>query len=76
LIITDVFKDAVELTDERWHHITKEHPEIEPYKEKVQEVLLIPSKNELILFESTQPKGCAYKSFVMTFSYLSLIGAH
>lgn len=42
MIITDIFNDTVELTDERWHHIIKEHPEIEPYKEKVQEVLSMP----------------------------------
>ncbi len=42
MIITDIFNNAIELTDERWSHIIREHPEVEPYKEKIQEVLLSP----------------------------------
>lgn len=42
MIITDIFNNAIELTDERWRHITREHPEVEPYKEKIQEVLSSP----------------------------------
>ncbi|MBI4823898.1 MAG: hypothetical protein HY805_06685 [Nitrospirae bacterium] len=42
MILKDIFKDLIELTDERWHHIIKEHPEVEPYKERIQEVLLVP----------------------------------
>ena len=46
MFITDIFKDVYELTDERWTHIIREHPEIEQYavcsmqyKERIQEVL-------------------------------------
>ncbi len=42
MIITDIFNNAIELTDERWQHIVREHPEVEPYKGKIQEVLLSP----------------------------------
>lgn len=42
MIVTDIFKNPIELTDERWHHIIKEHPEVKPYKERMQEVLLMP----------------------------------
>lgn len=42
MLIKDLFNNAIELTDERWSHITREHPEVEPYKGKVQEVLLLP----------------------------------
>jgi len=39
MFITDIFKDVYELTDERWTHIIREHPEIKQYKERIQEVL-------------------------------------
>ena len=42
MIITDIFNNAIKLTDERWQHIVREHPEVEPYKGKIQEVLLSP----------------------------------
>lgn len=42
MFITDIFKDAIELTDERWKHIIGEHPEIEPYKKRIKEVLSAP----------------------------------
>jgi len=42
LILTDIFKDKVELTDRRWHHIIKEHPEVKPYRKRIQEVLSTP----------------------------------
>ena len=42
MFITDIFEEAIELTDERWKHIIKEHPEIEPYRERIKEVLLSP----------------------------------
>ena len=38
----DVFGGLIELTDERWLHIIKEHPEAARYKEKIQEVLANP----------------------------------
>lgn len=42
MIYTDIFGDSIELTDERWLHIVKEHPEIMPYKERIYETLLTP----------------------------------
>ncbi len=39
---TDVFGDSIELTDERWAHIVKEHPEVAPYRERTQHVLTTP----------------------------------
>lgn len=42
MFITDVFKEAIELTDERWKHIIIEHPEIEPYRDRIKEVLSSP----------------------------------
>lgn len=38
----DVFGGLIELTDERWLHIIKEHPEVARCKEKIQEVLANP----------------------------------
>jgi len=43
LIFKDIFQDTIELTDERWHHIIKEHPEVKQYRERVKEVLIIPN---------------------------------
>lgn len=42
MIYKDIFKGTIELTDERWYHITKEHPEVKEYREKIQEVLTSP----------------------------------
>ncbi|MBI3813824.1 MAG: hypothetical protein HY279_05070 [Nitrospinae bacterium] len=42
MIYIDVFGSSVELTDERWLHIMKEHPEVARHKEKIQEVLANP----------------------------------
>jgi len=42
MLITDIFKDTIEITDERWRHIMREHPEVESYKERIQEVLSAP----------------------------------
>ena len=39
---TDIFGDTIELTDERWFHIVKEHPEVGQYKDRIQEVLVSP----------------------------------
>ncbi len=35
----DAFGGIIELTEERWKHITKEHPEVRPYRSQIQEVL-------------------------------------
>ncbi|MBI4654412.1 MAG: hypothetical protein HY752_05405 [Nitrospirae bacterium] len=42
MTITDIFSNVIELTDERWRHIVREHIEIEPYKERIHEVLSTP----------------------------------
>lgn len=42
MVITDIFTDIIELTDERWSHIIREHPEVESHKERIQEVLSSP----------------------------------
>lgn len=36
---TDPFGHSIYLTDERWRHICDEHPEMEPYREKVLDTL-------------------------------------
>ena len=38
----DKFNNIINLTDIRWSHIIKEHPEIEPYKNKLPDVLRKP----------------------------------
>lgn len=40
--LQDRLKRKIELTEERWQHIVKEHPEVEELKEAVGEVLLNP----------------------------------
>jgi hypothetical protein len=42
MIYIDIFGNSIELTDERWLHIIKEHPEVSQYKERIQEVLATP----------------------------------
>ena len=42
MIYTDISGDSIELTDKRWLHIIKEHPEVSQYKERIQEVLATP----------------------------------
>ena len=37
--VTDVTGHPIYLTDERWQHICDEHPEMEPYEEKILETL-------------------------------------
>lgn len=41
-VFEDKFKNLVKLTDKQWIHIIKEHPEIEPYKDRLSEVLIKP----------------------------------
>lgn len=41
----DKFKNIIKLTDNHWNHIIKEHPEIEPYKNRLTDVL---SKPDLV----------------------------
>jgi len=42
MIYADIFGDSIELTDERWLHIIKEHPEVNQYKGRIQDVLATP----------------------------------
>jgi hypothetical protein len=42
MLIKDIFQDIIELTDERWSHITREHPEVGIYKDRIQSVLSSP----------------------------------
>jgi hypothetical protein len=42
MIYVDVSGDKIELTEERWLHILREHPEISRYKERMQDVLVKP----------------------------------
>jgi hypothetical protein len=39
MIYKDIFDNQIELTDERWGHIVKEHPEIRTYRDRIQKVL-------------------------------------
>ena len=41
-VFKDKFGNIINFTDKHWNHIIKEHPEIEPYKNKLSEVLLNP----------------------------------
>ena len=38
----DKFRNIIKLTDKQWSHIVEEHPEIEPYKNRLLEVLSNP----------------------------------
>jgi len=42
LVYLDIFGNSIELTDERWFHIIKEHQEVKMYKDKIREVLSDP----------------------------------
>ncbi len=39
LNLKDKFNNKIKLTDNQWNHIVKEHPEVEPYKNRLSEVL-------------------------------------
>jgi hypothetical protein len=39
---TEKFSGTVELTEERWSHIIKEHPEVLPFKDRIEVVLKEP----------------------------------
>ena len=41
----DKFRNTITLTDKQWSHIIEEHPEIQPYKNRLSEVL---SKPDLV----------------------------
>ncbi|RJQ49319.1 MAG: hypothetical protein C4538_02465 [Nitrospiraceae bacterium] len=42
MLLKDIFRDTIDLTEERWSHITREHPEVGIYKERIESVLLSP----------------------------------
>ena len=35
----DKFNNIIKFTDKRWNHIIQEHPEVEPYKNRLSKVL-------------------------------------
>ncbi len=37
--IKDKFNNKIKLTNKQWNHIIKEHPEVEPYKDRISETL-------------------------------------
>ena len=39
----DKFGNSIKLPDKRWKHIVSQHPEIEPYKDKLPDVLKNPN---------------------------------
>lgn len=39
MVYEDIFSDSIELTNERWSHIIKEHPEVSLYRERINAVL-------------------------------------
>lgn len=41
-IIKDKFNNKIPITNERWSHIIKEHPEVEAYRHRVPDVLSKP----------------------------------
>jgi hypothetical protein len=42
MIYKDIFGNQIELTDERWLHIVREHPEVTKYRDRIQEILESP----------------------------------
>lgn len=49
----DKFGNSIKLTDKRWEHITKQHPEAKPFKSKISEVLKKPD----LVKKSARDKG-------------------
>jgi len=42
LLYLDLYENSIDLTEERWLHIIKEHPEVKMHKDKIKEVLSDP----------------------------------
>ncbi|MBM4166663.1 MAG: hypothetical protein FJ218_07090 [Ignavibacteria bacterium] len=42
MIIEDIFKNEVEITQERWKHSCRQHPEIEPFIEQIKQTIQNP----------------------------------
>lgn len=42
MLYLDLFGNSIELTEERWFHIIKEHPEVKNHKDNIREVLSDP----------------------------------
>jgi hypothetical protein len=64
MIYTDVFGDSIESTNERWFHITKEHPEVKRHKERIQDVLATP---DYVKKSSRDAEVLLYYNFTMIF---------
>jgi len=60
MIYINVFGEKIELIEERWLHILREHPEISGYKERIQEVL---AKPDYIKESSRDTKVVLYYKF-------------
>jgi len=60
MIHTDIFGDSIELTDERWHHIVREQPEVSLYRERIQEIMLTP---DYVKKSSRDPEVLLYYKF-------------
>lgn len=72
MLYLDLFGNSIELTEERWFHIIKEHPEVRMYKDKIREVLSDPdyvkksSRNdEVILYYKWYGEIFSGKYFLM-----------
>jgi len=60
MIYTDIFGDIIELNNERWLHIIREHPEVSPHKERIQEIL---AKPDYVKKSSRDPEVLLYYKF-------------
>jgi hypothetical protein len=60
MLYIDLFGDSIELTEERWQHIIKEHPEAGRYRERIQEVLKTP---DYVKIGSRDPEVLLYYKF-------------
>ena len=56
----DKFRNIIKLTDKQWSHILEEHPEIEPYKNRLLEVL---SKPDLVKISKRNKDTFLYYRF-------------
>jgi hypothetical protein len=52
--------DSIELTDERWRHITMQHPEMAAYKQRIAEVLESP---DYVKQSARDPESFLYYRF-------------
>ena len=57
--VWDRYGNQIELTDERWTHITTGHPELEDYYEEVLETIKKGSRSRVQRFPATKKTGSA-----------------